>query len=124
MKIWFSAGHFIGVITKFDGIAEYKTYALQGANTNRQKSQDTSVNIEPRKFFSVAQKASPEKTFLSIMLKASKIPVTNIKPFLMSSITKGKLKLLAVINFKRKVLKFNPLQSQINLSYIHRLFQS
>jgi len=76
-----------------------------------------------RIFFYFAQKAA-EKTFLSIVLKASNIPVTNIKQFLMSLITNGKLKLLAVINFKRKVLKFNPLQSHINLSYIHRLFQS
>lgn len=49
-----------------------------------------------------AEKAA-EKTFLSIMLRASNIPVMNIKQFLMSSITNGKLKLLAVINFKRKV---------------------
>jgi len=45
LKIWFSVGHFIRVFTKFDGIAEYKIYALQGANTNRQKSQDIRVSI-------------------------------------------------------------------------------
>jgi hypothetical protein len=54
-------------------------YALQSANTNRWNSHDiTMSDVKVRNIFSVAQKASTEKTFLSIMLKASKIPVINI----------------------------------------------